>query len=238
MECPHCGSSFDDKPHYFALGEDPDGSWQVSNVRCPVCDHLVISLCTKEGSIYPIWPISATRYHLNNEVPADYAIEYRTATQIMHLSPEASATISRRALHRFLAAVTQAGDGSLFDQIQRTAASPNLPTYIKQALQTLIRVARLEPDSPKSLCPEALCGAEAGEPEWLLEVLQALFDLHFVQPARMQRRQEELEATLASIASAAPFPPAAPSCDRSPTETDNANGRVVEGYPRRYTRHR
>jgi len=29
MECPHCGSEFEGKSHVFALGEDPDGSWQV-----------------------------------------------------------------------------------------------------------------------------------------------------------------------------------------------------------------
>jgi hypothetical protein len=51
----------------------------------------------------------------------------------------------------------------------------------------------LDDDSKKSFEPEALAPAEPGEAEWLLDVLQALFELYFVEPARMQRKLSSLE---------------------------------------------
>lgn len=197
MECPHCLSEFTATPHVFALGEDQDGSWQVSNLRCPTCDRLIVGLCTKEGCTYPAWPAASSRARLSPDVPADFAADYHAACQVLFYSPEASAAISRRLLHRFLATQVHAGHGGLADQIRQAAISPALPAYLKQALQKLSRVAKLEPDSVKSLRPEAMSPVEPGEVEWLLDVLQPLFDLYFVQPARMQRKQDALEEKLA-----------------------------------------
>jgi hypothetical protein len=42
-----------------------------------------------------------------------------------------------------------------------------------------------------------MTAVEPGEPEWLLDVLQSLFDHFFVLPARMQRKQDALEEKLA-----------------------------------------
>lgn len=206
MECPHCQAEFTATPHVFALGEDQDGTWQVSNTRCPTCDRLIVSLCTKQGCTYPAWPVSSTRPRLSEDVPADYAGDYRIASQILYYSPEASAAISRRSLHRFLATKVNAGHGGLADQIRQAAISPGLPAYLKQALQMLARMAGLEPDSPKSLRPDALAAVEPGEAEWLLDVLQSLFDLYFVQPAHMQRKQDAIEERIAPPAP--PVPPA------------------------------
>jgi hypothetical protein len=196
MECPHCLSEYTATPHYFALGEDQDGSWQVSNLRCPTCDRLIIALCTKEGCTYPAWPASSTRARLSSDVPADFAADYHVASQILFYSPEASAAISRRSLHRFLAGQVHAGHGGLADQIRQAAISSSLPAYLKQALQKLSQVAKLEPDSAKSLRPDIMTAVEPGEPEWLLDVLQSLFDHFFVLPARMQRKQDALEEKL------------------------------------------
>jgi len=203
MECPHCLSEFTAAPHVFALGEDQDGSWQVSNVRCPTCDRLIVSLCTKEGCTYPARPAASTRARLSDDVPTDFAAEYHAACQVLFYSPEASAAISRRSLHRFLATHVHAGHGGLADQIRQAIIGPELPAYLKQALQKLTAVAGLEPDSAKSLRPEAMAPVEPGEAEWLLDVLQPLFDLYFVQPARMRRRQAALEEMLTP-----PAPPA------------------------------
>jgi len=203
MECPHCLSEFTATPHVFALGEDQDGSWQVSNLRCPTCDRLIVNLCTKEGCTYPAWPATSIRARLSGDVPADFAAEYQAACQVVFYSPEASAAISRRSLHRFLATHVHAGHGGLADQIRQAVIAPELPAYLKQALQKLAQVAKLEPDSAKSLRPEAMISVEPGEVEWLLDVLQAFFDLYFVQPARMHRRQDVLEEKIAP-----PLPPA------------------------------
>jgi hypothetical protein len=210
MECPHCGSEFEGKSHVFALGEDPDGSWQVSNARCPVCDRIIVGLCTKDGCTYPVRPATSTRPRLSDDVPADYADDYHTASQIISFSPEASAAISRRSLHQFLASVVHAGHGGLADQIRQAGLAPEVPAYVKQALRMLATLAKLDADSVKSLRPESIAAVEPGEAQWLLDLLQSLFDLYFVQPARMQRKQDALEEELAPPAPpTAPTPPAA-----------------------------
>lgn len=229
MECPHCRSEIEKTPHSFALGEDQDGSWQVSNIRCPTCDRMVVNLTTKQGKSYPVWPQSFCRPRLSADVPADYTEEYQTAARVLCHSEEASAAISRRLLHRLLAVKTGAGHGSLSDQIRQAVIASDLPPYLKQALQTLSRVAKLEPGTGKSEQPEALTAVEPGEAEWLLDVLEALFDLYFVEPARMERKQASLEqkiappapsaATAAGTAPTAPAPTAAPAAPVAPAAT-------------------
>ena len=197
MECPHCRAEITATPHTFALGMDQDGTWKVSNIRCPTCDHLVVSLLGEQGATYPVLPQGACRAGLSTDVPQEWADDYHTACRVLPHSPEASAALSRRALHKLLAVKTGAGHGILSDQIRQAVISSDLPPYLKQALQTLTRIAKLEPDSPKSERPEALAPAEPGEAEWLLDILQAMFDLYFVLPAKMERRQASLEQIIA-----------------------------------------
>jgi hypothetical protein len=208
MQCPHCRSEFDKKPHSFALGEDTDGSWQVSSTRCPTCDRLIVNLCTKEGCTYPALPAFSNR-------PA----EYHVASQIIFYSAEASAAISRRLLQRFLAAHVEAGGGGLADQISRAVLNPELPLYLKDALRTYARVAKLDSGYSKNLHPEALTPVEPGEAEWLLDVLQPLFELYFVQPARLRRTQSALEEQVG------PLVPSEPGAE---TETAVDSGLVAD----------
>lgn len=223
MQCPHCRAELDAKTHVFALGEDPDGAWQVSNTRCPTCDRLVVALCTKDGCTYPVRPLNSTRARLSEDVPAEYADDYHSASQIISYSPEASAAISRRSLHRFLATKVHAGHGGLADQIRQATLAPDLPAYLKQALRMVATVAKLEPDSIKSLQPEALAPAEPGEADWLLDVLEPLFDLYFVQPARMQRKQDAMEENIAP-----PAPPAPSSEVASTAQETDGQAAILE----------
>jgi hypothetical protein len=198
MECPHCRAELTAKPHVFALGIDQDGTWQVSNTRCQVCERLIVNLCTKEGCTYPAWPVASTRARLSEDVPPQYAADYHTAAQIIFFSEEASAALSRRSLHRFLAEMVHAGHGGLADQIRQATLAPDLPLYLKQALRKFTDLAELEPASAKSQHPEAISSVQPGEAEWLLDLLQSLFDLYFVEPARMQRKQDALEKSIAA----------------------------------------
>ena len=204
MQCPHCRSEVEVKAHSFALGEDPDGTWQVSSTRCPACDRLIVDLILKDVCTYPAWPAGITRARPDAEVPADLADEFLTAAQVVVYSPEASAAISRRLLQRFLSDQAGVGGGGLADQIKRALLSPALPPYIKEALQTYMELAKIGIGNDKNLHPEALATAEPGEAEWLLDVHELLFELYFVQPARLRRRRDALEETTARLAAARP----------------------------------
>jgi hypothetical protein len=197
MECPHCHSEYTAAPHTFALGEDQDGTWQISNVRCDVCDRLIVKVCKKDGDSYPAWPQSSTRPRLSADVPSEYADDYHVASQVYAYSEESAAALGRRTLQRLLASKANAGEGGLVDQIRRVVLGPEMPAYLKQGLQTYTRLAQLDSQPGKSLHPEALTKVEPGEAEWLLDVLQSLLDLYFVQPARLQRKQTGLEEKIA-----------------------------------------
>ncbi len=219
MECPHCHSEFTETPHVFALGEDQDGTWQIWSARCSVCDRLLVNVCQKDGASYPAWPQSSMRPRLSEDVPPDYADDYHAACQVYFHSAESTAALSRRLLQRLLAAKAGAGDGGLDDQIRRAILGPDMPAYLKRALQMYSRLAKLDSEPGKSLHPEALAPVRPGEAEWLLDVLQSMFDLYFVQPARLERKQRSVEEMIA--------PPAPPA----PAESENEPSPVAAAEP-------
>ncbi len=202
MKCPHCQMEYTGTPHSFALGEDQDGVWSVSSDRCPTCDRIIVTLGTAAGSSYPVWPQFSERARPAQEVPTDFAAEYQVASQVLHHSPEASAALSRRLLHRFLSTQSCAGFGSLLDQIRQLVRCADMPAYLKQALETLVRVGKLEANPLKSQHPAALMAVEPGEAEWNLDVLETLFDFYFIQPIRLQKKLDAVEEKLAAIAAA------------------------------------
>jgi hypothetical protein len=206
MECPHCHSEYTATPHVFALGEDPDGVWQISSVRCDACDRIIVKVCQKDGESYPGWPQPLSRPSLSDDVPAEYADDYHAACQVKVYSAESSAALGRRALHLLLSTKANAGDDGLADQIRRVVLGSEMPPYLKRGLQTYSRIAKLDSRPGKSDHPEALTAVQRGEAEWLLDLLHSLFDLYFVQPACLQRKQTSLEEMLAPPAAAEPAP--------------------------------
>jgi len=197
MQCPHCHAEIDIRWHVFALGQDPDGTWQVATARCPVCDRIIAHLQTDQGQTYPAWPVSSTRPPLSDDVPPAWRNEYRTACQVLHYSKEASAAVSRRLLQRFLTECLGATERELAAQIAEAQRNPALPPHLKEAFDLLARIAKLTIGSDKSERPDALLPAEPGEAEWLLDTLETLFDFYFVSPARFERRKKALQASLA-----------------------------------------
>ena len=197
MECAHCGSDFDATPHKFALGMDQNGTWQVSNTRCPVCDRLIVSIRSEEGANYPALPYGTVRARLNPDVPEDLAAEYKKAADVLPFSEEASAAISRRLLQRVLSAKAGAGYGGLADQVKRALGSTGMPDYLKEALGTYAKLAKLEAHEVKSYRCDTLAPVNDGEAAWLLEVLKPLFEFYYVQPALVARMRRPIEERLA-----------------------------------------
>lgn len=196
MECPHCGSDFEATPHKFALGMDASGTWQVANSRCPVCDKLIVNIVSAEGADYPALPYGTVRARLSADVPADLAAEYKKAGDVLPFSQEASAAISRRLLQRVLSAKAGAGYGGLADQVNRAVTATNMPDYLKEALATYAKLAKLEAHEVKSYRCDTLTSVNEGEAAWLLEVLKPLFEFYYVQPALVARMRQPIEERL------------------------------------------
>lgn len=75
----------------------------------------------------------------------------------------------------------------------------------KHSLQILLM--RLMPSAMSAISPPIpsraptntglILGVEPGEAEWLLDVLEALFDFYFVRPARLTAKRDALNKKLA-----------------------------------------
>jgi hypothetical protein len=233
MQCPHCHSEIEGKQHTFALGEDPDGAWQVSSTRCKVCERLIVELCAKDGCAYPVRPLGSGRSRLAGDVPAEFEGDYHTACEILSISPESSAAISRRLLRRFFVAQFGTENAELSELIAAATDSAEMQPYLREALRTLVALAKLEPQSQKSLRPHTLIPVEPGEAEWTLDVLQNLLEAHYVQPARLQRLQSALEEKVGPLAPPAVSEPETPADGTEPTDDagEVADADPVSGVP-------
>ena len=186
-------------PTYFALGIDQDGTWQVSNIRCPICDRLIVSVRSETGArTTPLSRPAPLRAKLSEDVPADLAADYWTAGQILPFSEEASAAISRRLLQRVLSSKAGAGYGGLADQVKRAVASPTMPRVSQRGPRHLRQTGRdWKSHEVKSYRCETLAPVNEGEARWLLEVLKPLFEFYYVQPALVALMRQPIEERLA-----------------------------------------
>ena len=75
-------------------------------------------LLRKRARTTPPIPPASLRARLSEDVPADLAAEYWTASQVLPYSEEASAAISRRLLQRVLSGQAGAGYGGLAEQMR------------------------------------------------------------------------------------------------------------------------
>jgi hypothetical protein len=217
MKCPHCQVEYVEAAHTFALGEDPDGGWHIREQRCPTCDRIIVSLGCSDGRLFPVMPQGSHRPRPSDDVPREYATEYRTATEVLPYSIESSAALSRRLLHRVLDETAKLGNGALSEQIRQGKYSATFPAYLKDALEAYARIAKLETIPVKSQTPSALVKVEPGEAEWTLDLLESLFEYYYIFPASLRRRQEACEAL---VQKAAPMEPSAaePAAAELPAE--------------------
>lgn len=206
MKCPHCASEFAAATHMFSLGEDQSGSWEVNSTRCGICDRLIVTVGLRDGTTYPAWPQSSARVRLSSEVPDEYAGDYHSACQTLPHSPEASSALGRRLLQKFLAEQIGATEGGLADQIRVAVLGSELPQFLREALQTYSAVAHLDEPGSKSDYPSALADVQPLEAEWLLDVLEGLFDSFFVRPALLRFKEQEVRRTLLPQPTSIPDP--------------------------------
>ena len=104
--------------------------------------------------------------------------------------------MSRRLLQRVLSRQAGAGYGGLANQMERAIASPAMPAYLKEALETWPRWPGWKPTSRRASAAR-LAPVNEGEARWLLDVLQPLFEFYYVQPARLRRKRYAVEDRIA-----------------------------------------
>lgn len=201
MKCPHCLDSYHPQTQHHSLGSDIEKNWRVDWQQCPNCKKYIIHLSnynnsgitTKSSLIYPK---AISRSPLSQDVPEEFANDYKEACLVISDSAKASAALSRRCLQNILREKAQVKAQNLSKEIDEVISSKQLPSYLSEAIDAIRNIGNFATHPIKSTNTGEIVDVASGEAEWLLDVIEGLFDFYFVQPAELQRKKEALNKKL------------------------------------------
>lgn len=151
----------------------------------------------------PVLPRIVARQTVAPEVPVGLAEDFREAVAVFADSPKASAALSRRCLQGLLREYGKnkkgesISEGNLATEIDQVL--PSLPSTLAHAVDAIRNIGNFAAHPLKETATGQVLPVEEGEADWCLDVLEALFDYYFVQPAKLEQKQDALNAKLAAI---------------------------------------
>jgi len=192
MRCPSCAGLLQPDPHIQRQMHEKVGVWKIYSGACPACDQTLILLSTGASQTEPPHleiHESLKELHrqpLPPEVIVPYARDYDEACFILFDSPRASAALSRSCLQLLLREKGEIQPGALSSEVAQVLASKRLPPNLNSILAGVVDVCNLEGNRLKNMQPGLIQESGAGEAEYLLDLLEALFDFYFVAPERIK----------------------------------------------------
>jgi hypothetical protein len=199
MKCPYCLEAFFENWNFLGLGEDAQGTWTVLRTECPSCKKIIVQLSFegngKHASFF-VYPKVPARAPLSSHVPEKLAQDYSEACLVLSDSPKASAALSRRCLQNLLREKGGVKHSDLSKEIQEVLGSGRLPSHLAEAIDAVRNIGNFAAHPIKSQHTGDIVEVEPGEAEWLLDVLEGLFDFYFVQPALLQAKRAALDQKL------------------------------------------
>jgi len=216
MKCPHCIVEINPTFKEIYLGEDIDSNWSVYTMTCPNmnCRRLIIELgngtartnhnhskigISKIELKRFVRPLTSNRSPVPPEVDKEFATDYNEACLILTFSPKASSALSRRCLQNILREKAGVKKGNLASEIQEVIDSGNLPSHLSESIDAIRNIGNFAAHPMKSTSTGEIVDVEVGEAEWILDVLEALFDYYFVQPALLKAKRDALNKKLSEI---------------------------------------
>jgi RecG-like helicase len=213
MVCPHCSTVV----HFEwsstgAISKATEGltEYEITYAPCPKCSEIVTYL--DKGKAFIIsgeWRIKtesrtmihpkANRLENTADIPKLYLEDYEEAIKVLSSSAKASAALSRRLLQNILREYYKIQEKSLSEEIKKFVELPGIPSHLIYAVDAIRNIGNLAAHPTKDKSTGEIVPVEIGEAEWLIEVIEALFDFTFIQPAKLQRRKEELNKKLERI---------------------------------------
>jgi len=211
MKCPHCRVEFHYNPKFTYIGHDSDGDWVIEQAKCPACKKIIL-LLVNGADVYInattginynhvkkhffVYPKSSSRPPCPSEVPKKFAEDYIESCLVISDSPKASAAISRRCLQNILREVAKVKHDNLCNEIQEVIDSKSLPSYIVGIIDAVRNIGNFAAHPIKSEKTGEILPVEPGEADWNLDVIEALFDFYFVQPAIIKKKKDALNKKL------------------------------------------
>jgi hypothetical protein len=208
MKCPHCLLLINENFTNIYTGNDKDGCYSLSKMTCPnpKCKKLIIKFSQGEkqtngfvqGNIrsYYVRPRISTRTPVPHEVDKMFSSDYNEACLVLDLSPKASAALSRRCLQNILREKAGVKKGDLAREIQEVIDSGKIPSYLSENIDAVRNIGNFAAHPQKSTATGEIIDVEPGEAEWMLDVLEMLFDFYFVQPALAKTKRDALNQKL------------------------------------------
>jgi hypothetical protein len=212
MKCPHCLVEVNPNFEQRYLGGDKETHWAVFFMNCPNsnCNKTIIDLASGQPSNYynvlekvewrqTVRPFASSRPPVPPEVDVVFASDYNEACLILTLSPKASAALSRRCLQNILREKAGIKKGDLANEIQQIIDSKAVPSHLSESIDAIRNIGNFAAHPLKSTSTGEIVEVEVGEAEWLLDVIEALFDFYFVQPSILKTKREALNKKLSEI---------------------------------------
>lgn len=212
MKCPHCLTDYHANATVHLMGEDADGEWGIIQRKCSACKRYIfhvaegpIRIYQKHGGdevvnhlrqVYLVRPKAGNRPPPSLDVPTEFADDYKEACLVLPDSAKASAALSRRCLQHLLRETAKVKSGNLVDEIQEVIDAGKLPSHIVESIDAIRQIGNFAAHPTKSKASGEVLPVEPGEAEWNLDVLEALFDFYFVQPAVIKKKRDALNEKL------------------------------------------
>lgn len=212
MKCPHCLVQINANVKEISLGYDAEFYWRAFVSVCPNpdCKKMIIDLgkghvSRDENGNYllhgllskqTVYPQTSGRPAAPQEVEASFAAIYEEACLVLPFSPQASAALGRKCLQLILRDKADIKASNLSKEIDDLAENKTLPPALIDSILEIKNIGNFKIYPSKSLSTGEVAEASPEEAEWILDVLESLFDFYFVQPAKLMAKREALNKKL------------------------------------------
>jgi hypothetical protein len=173
----------------------------MNHYMCPACKRYTFALTrdyTEGESLkrreFMVYPKAYNRIPLPPEVPTEFQEDYQEACLVLPDSPKASAALSRRCLQHLLRDKAGIKKKDLYQEIEEV--KNHLPSDLGEALDAVRVIGNFSAHPMKSTNTGEIIPVEPGEAEWLLDVLEQLFDYYFVRPAKLAAARAKINEKL------------------------------------------
>lgn len=176
----------------------------MSAINCAGCARKIIRVSTVKrddrNTRHPIWTAIVYPRWASRPIPAEvegsFGAVFQEANAVLADSPRASAALSRRLVQQIIrekAGITRRDLATELEDLLKTG----VPSYLADAVDGVRHIGNFAAHPIKSTNTGEIVDVEPGEAEWLLDVVEGLFDFYFVQPAILARKRDELNKKLA-----------------------------------------
>jgi hypothetical protein len=205
MKCLHCLVEFHPSVTEYELGNDSEhGYYILEEYTCPSCGRFNLYIKRNHANLamrfhIPVYPKGFNRPPCPPEVPQDIAEDYREACLVLIDSPKASAALSRRCVQNILRSVGGVKPSDLYHEIQEVINNNKVPSHISDSLDAVRNIGNFAAHPLKSQTTGNIVDVEPEEAEWNLDVIDALIDFYYVQPAKVAAKKSALNNKLTEI---------------------------------------